>query len=266
MRFGTGFLIWMTLGFVAPPDEGREILERALEAHGGLGSFRAVRDWHIVAERRLETGDVRRETYQELFLRDGSSVLTLLIKIRDRERLVFGHDGEKGFAFVDGRRREDPGAAGEAFYRAHGEYYLRAIPFKWADPGVRVSHAGRERGESGRELVLLRIEAAEGAGPAWRDVWTAAFDSETMRLSEARLRHHRALETWMDPPSDGVVEITYRYSDYRTVGGLSIPFRLEYVSGGAKTGENVIQRIELDAGLTRGDFAPERFDEESDPE
>ena len=74
-------------------------------------------------------------------------------------------------------------------------------------------------------------------------------------MTEARLTHHRELETWMNPPRTGESRITYRYSDYREVSGLMIPFRLEYFSRGEKTGENLIQRIEIDR-----DVADEVFD------
>ena len=233
------------------PESGGELLASVLGAHGGLDAFRAVRDWHIVAERRLLRGDVRRETYEEWVLRDGSSVMTLLTKTRETGRLVFGHDGESGFALVDGVRRRDDGAALEAYYRAHGEYYLRAIPFKWADPGVRVSFAGREG-----QYEILRIEAEPGTGTAWRDVWVAAIDTGTRLLYEARLTHHRAQESWMERGSEDedVVQITYRYSDYRPVAGLMVPHRLEYLSRGQKTGENVIRTMEVNSGL-----APEHF-------
>jgi hypothetical protein len=208
-----------------------------------------VHDWRIVAERNLSGGDVTHEIYEEYLLRDGGLVKTLLVKKREGSTLVYGHDGREGFALADGRLRNDAGAAGEGYYRAHGEYYLRGIPFKWADPGMHVTYAGRENGDEG-ELVLLRIAAEENVGRAWKDVWVAAIDAETHLLKEARLTHHREMETWMGEPDAGTTLITYRYSDYRDVSGLRIPFRMEYFSGGRKTGENLIQTIEIDGGLS----------------
>ena len=189
------------------------------------------------------------EIYEEYLLRDGTAEKTLLVKKREGSVLVFGHDGNRGFALTDGLLRDDEGAPGEAYYRAHGEYYLRALPFKWMDPGVRVEHAGHETTE-GRELDLLRITAGENVGKAWEDVWVAAFDRETHLLWEARLTHHRENETWMSPPATGTTEITYRYTDYREVSGLKIPHRLEYYAERRKTGENLIRTIQIDSGLT----------------
>jgi hypothetical protein len=239
----------------ASPEDGR-LLEEAVAAHGGLERFRAVRDWHIVADRKIEGDSVANEIYEEYLLRDGASEKTLLVKMREGSVLVFGHDGKTGFALTDGRLRDDEGALGEAYYRAHGEYYLRALPFKWMDPGVRVEYAGRETTE-GRELDLLHVTAEENVGKAWKDVWVAAIDRETHLLWEARLTHHRENETWMGPPATGTTEITYRYTDYRDVSGLRIPHRLEYYAEGRKSGENVIRTIEIDSGLTPERFSPE---------
>jgi hypothetical protein len=243
------------VSFAGGPED-RRLLSEAVAAHGGIERFRAIRDWHIVADRRLEGAEAAREIYEEYLLRDGSAEKTLLLKKREGSVLVFGHDGRAGFAVTDGRLRDDPGAAGESYYRAHGEYYLRALPFKWMDPGVRVEYAGREVKE-GRELELLRITAEENVGRAWNDVWVAAIDIETRLLWEARLTHHRENETWMSPPGTGTTEIVYRYTDYREVSGLRIPHRLEYFSEGGKTGENVIRTIEIDSGVSGRLFSPE---------
>ena len=239
---------------VAAPQD-RPLLERAVAAHGGLERFRSVRDWRIIAERRIEADSGVNEIYEEYLLRDAGPEKTLLLKKREGSVLVFGHDGTNGFALADGRLRDDEGAAGEAYYRAHGEYYLRALPFKWLDPGVRVEPLGRETA-GGRELDLVRIEAGENVGKAWKDVWVGAFDRRTRLLWEARLTHHRDNETWMSPGATGTAEITYRYTDYREVSGLQIPHRLEYFSEGRKTGENVIRTIEIDSGLSPDLFRP----------
>jgi hypothetical protein len=241
--------------FAAGPEE-RPLLEEAVAAHGGLERFRAIRDWHIVADRRLEGPEVVNEVYEEYLLRDGGREKTLLVKRRGGSVLVFGHDGNDGFALEGGGLRDDDGAAGESYYRAHGEYYLRALPFKWMDPGMHAEYAGRETRE-GRELELLRITAGENVGKAWKDVWVAAIDRETRLLWEARLTHHRENENWVSPPETGTTEIIYRYSDYREVAGLQIPHRLEYFSEGRKSGENVIRTIEVDSGVSASIFSPE---------
>jgi hypothetical protein len=240
---------------VAGPEDA--LLERTVAAHGGLARFRAVRDWRIIAERKLEGDSVVNEIYEEYLLRDGAAEKTLLVKKSGESVLVFGHDGTNGFALDNGRIRDDEGAAGEGYYRAHGEYYLRSLPFKWMDPGVRVEYQGRENA-GGRELDLLRITAGENVGRAWEDVWVAAIDRETHLLWEARLTHHRENQTWMSPPATGTTEITYRYTDYREVSGLQIPHRLEYYAEGRKTGENLIRSIHVDSGLT-----PELFEREA---
>lgn len=229
----------------AAEDSGDALLKRVLDAHGGLERFRALDRWHIVAERNLSgSGQTEHEIYEEYLLKD-DRVRTLLIKRRPNEILVFGHDGATGFALVNGRRRSDPEAEEEGYYRAHGEYYLRAIPFKWADPGVVVTYAGSEPG-----LELLEIRAREGVGRDDGDVWVAAIDGETHRLREARLTHR------------GSREIVYRYSDYRNVDGLWMPFRLEYFADGSRTGENVIQSIDFEATVSKELFAPETHEPE----
>jgi hypothetical protein len=237
------------------PDAGRT-LEESVAAHGGLERFRAVRDWHIVADRTLEGESTVKEVYEEYLLRDGTAEKTLLVKKRDGSTLVFGHDGKATFALEDGRLRDDEGAAGEAYYRAHGEYYLRSLPFKWMDPGMKVEEAGSETSD-GKELDLLRITASENVGRAWKDVWIAAIDRKTHLLWEARLTHHRDDETWVTPRPTGTIEIVYRYSDYREVSGLSVPFRMEYFSEGRKSGDNVIRTIDVDSGLGPELFRPE---------
>jgi hypothetical protein len=225
-------------------DDPHAILGQAIEAHGGLSRFRSVHDWHITADRDIED-ETGRETYDEFLLREGGLERTLLVKTREGSLLVFGHDGRKGFALADGKIRTDSGAEEEGYYRAHGEYYLRSLPFKWMDPGVRVAHVGRETVDS-REIDLLRITADENVGRAWNDVWIAVIDRKTHLLREARLTHHR---------EGGVTEIVYHYSDYRNVDGLQIPHRLEYSSGGRRTGENVIREIRIDSGVPESLFS-----------
>ena len=126
---------------VAPTSRPAQVpLSRSLAAHGGLTAFQSIADWTIIAAR---PGD---EIYEEHMRRDERSggLQTLLIKRRSDGIQTFLHDGEAGFALVDGNLRNDPGAAAEAYYQAHGEYYLRALPFKWADPGM-ISEQRRTR-------------------------------------------------------------------------------------------------------------------------
>lgn len=257
MRSRSALVLFLGLlvGGWAEPQDGRSILETAIAAHGGLERFRSIRSWHIVADRVTDDLEAPKETYEEYLLRDGGREKTMLVKRREGTVLVFIHDGETGFALTDGVERSDTAASPEAYYRAHGEYYLRALPFKWMDPGMTVTYAGREK-LGDRQVDLLRITAEEHVGVDWQDVWVAAIDSETHRLSEARLAHHRESETWLSPPETGILEITYRYSDYREVEGLWIPFRLEYLSGGRRTGENVIRTIEVNVVLGRELFTP----------
>ncbi|HXV64181.1 MAG TPA: hypothetical protein VEK15_26005 [Vicinamibacteria bacterium] len=246
----TFFRLLSTIGLLtAAPDQGKAVLERSIAAHGGLARFEAIRDWKIVARRETDSGGS--ETYEEYLLRDQGGTRTLLLKRQAESVLVFGHDGSRGFAVAEGTPRSDDGAEGEGYYRAHGEYYLRSLPFKWMDPGVEVAYAGAEDG-----FELLRVSASENVGRAWEDVWVAVIDRDTGLLFEARLTHHRGGETWMNRQRNEVTEITYRYSDYRDVDGLQIPFRMEYVSNGRKTGENVIQSIDFDTGLTAEIFSP----------
>jgi hypothetical protein len=240
---------------VAVASDGERILRESAAAHGGLERFRAIRDWRIVADRELLGEDAVTEVYEEYLLRDGAAEKTVLVKKRGDSTLVFGHDGSSAFALDNGRIRSDEGASGEGYYRAHGEYYLRSLPFKWLDPGMRVEYAGEETSE-GRTLDLLRITAGENVGRAWKDVWVAAIDRGTRLLWEARLTHHRENETWMVPPASGTTEIVYRYTDYRRLSGLSMAHRMEYFSDGRKTGENVIRTLELDSGLTPDIFRP----------
>jgi hypothetical protein len=247
------FLFGAAVG--AAPD-GERILRDAVAAHGGIERFRAIRDWRIVADRRLEGDPVVNEVYEEFLLRDGSSEKTLLVKKRGDSTLVFGHDGSSAFAIDNGRVREDAGASAEAYYRAHGEYYLRSLPFKWLDPGMKAEYAGEEEG-NGRKLDLLRITAGENVGRDWKDVWVAAIDRDTRLLWEARLTHRRENETWLNPPATGTQEIVYRYTDYRRVSGLSMPHRMEYFADGERTGENVMRTLQIDSGLTPEIFRPD---------
>jgi hypothetical protein len=232
--------------FLPPDSRGAEILERSIEAHGGLSAFQALRSWHIVAERRLfSPGEPARETYEEYLLNDGR-VRTLLIKRRPDTVLVFGHDGHQGFALAKGKLRDDAGAAGEAYYRAHGEYYLRALPFKWKDPGVEASFE-RETTLEGRSAYVIRLAAGEGVGVAWKDVWRAVIDKESYLLLEARLTHDRSQQTWLASPQRGPSVIHYRFGDRRSLGRLTLPFRMEYWSEGVKTGENLVRTWDPDA-------------------
>lgn len=248
------FLVTAAIAASPQADEGSRILARSIEAHGGRARFDAITSWHVVAKRDTSQG---LETYNEYLLRDsGGAVKTLLVKTQPEGTLVFGHDGERGFALTHGEPRGDLAADNEGYYRAHGEYYLRSLPFKWSDPGMRATYLGRETLE-GRELDLVRIEASEGTGRAWNDVWVAAIDRATHLLFEARLTHQGDEQTWVTTPRSGPSSITYRYSDYRDVAGLLLSFRMEYFSGGNRTGENVVESFDLDTDVPASLFTTE---------
>ena len=123
----------------------------------------------------------RREIYEEYLLVESGLLRTLLIKRIEDSVSVYGHDGRRGFVVLDGNLESGSEAEAEGYYRAHGEYYLRALPFKWMDPGVRVT-----KSEPDERYELLRIESEQGVGRAWTDVWVAAIDKKTHLLHEAR--------------------------------------------------------------------------------
>lgn len=226
---------------MSAPEPADALLDEVIAAHGGLDRFHALSGWRIVAERRISEGGAPvRERYVEYMSRTDGPIRTLLIKERPQATLVFGHDGVSGFALADGVERVGKDAEEEAYFRAHGEYYLRSLPFKWADPGVNVTTGGQD--DDG--AWLLEVHADEGVGPDADDVWVAVIDPETYLLREARLTH------------DGGRQITYRYSDHREVEGVMFGFRMEYWSGGEMTGDNVIRAFEANGDIDARLFTP----------
>ncbi len=190
---------------------------------------------------------------------------TLLIKRRSDGIQTFLHDGEAGFALLDGNLRNDPGAAAEAYYQAHGEYYLRALPFKWADPGMISSSAGQEK-VRGRQAYRVELRADRGVGVAADDVWTAVIDTATHLLIEARLLHGQPQHERLAgaPERKEMTEIVYRFSDYRRAGPIQLPFRMEYWVGGERTGYNVIQHVTINGGIDARLFDPASHEQGKD--
>src|SRR5262245_59704604 len=59
------FILFLFGAEVGAAQSGEEILRESVAAHGGLERFRAIRDWRIVADRRLEGDTIVNEVYEE---------------------------------------------------------------------------------------------------------------------------------------------------------------------------------------------------------
>ena len=235
-RLAASFLLASTAFFApgagasAPSDDPRTLLARGKEAAGGAAWDR-VRSLHAVL--RVEAGGLtgRSDSWEDLAGR------------RHADRYALGPaSGASGF---DGRQswQQDssgqviPGESADARQSSANEAYRRSRAYWYPERWEASIESAGEQSEGNRRFHVLRITPKEGRPfDVWIDEATSLFD---------RIVEKGAMETR-----------TEYLSDYRSVEGIRLPFRVRSSNGNEKYDQVLtVEKLEVNPAIADATFA-----------
>lgn len=239
---------------VAPPPaspeqkkRGRELLGRALAAHGGLERLRRVTDTTMEGDLIVQvdgkgfTALVRQVRKEPFRLRYSMSITN-----KENGQIL---NGTRGWLYSSGDSLQvtDVDSVGvealRAIFRSDVVHSLLAA----AEPAVEVVWLGPGRAD-GRAADVLEVTTAARPGSRPAEQRLLYLDATEHRLiaedlGDARIR-----------ASAAVVRRVYR--DYRTVAGVPWPFYEERLRGGTKTMTLSLQSVTINTGVSDRMFEP----------
>ncbi|WP_185152515.1 DUF6503 family protein, partial [Fulvivirga aurantia] len=177
-----------------------ELLAKALEAHGGLDTWRnfgTLRYDKVSSEGNSENHIINLYNRKVLI---------------DRDTTQIGFDGKEVWVSPN---LESFGSGSARFY--HNLYfYFFGIPFLLSDPGIMYEDLGTQT-VNGTDYRALKVSYGEGVGDSDEDLYIAHFNPETYKLelllytvtyySGEKTENYNALA----------------YSDWQQVNGLEVP-------------------------------------------
>jgi len=227
-------------GSAAAIARGRALVERAVAAMGGASAVDAVSSYHV---EYVQTSTAADGQVQE---REGAESWLLPERFRaDRVFPNFGAvadvlDGRDAFSSSPRGVRPFHGGAREALARRLARQPLVLLGRR-GDPGFTLAWTADSVVDGRR---VSRVEVSTGVVRA-----TLGIDAESGRLVSL---------SWIGHGSEGVVgEITQRFSDFRPVGDLTLPYRAEASFGDERFANQswAARAIEVNRGITRDLFA-----------
>ncbi len=227
---------------------GRELLARALTAHGGLERLRRVEDTTLEGDMLLQldgniltvqTRQIRKEPFRMRYSTRASSL--------ENGQVLNGTRGWMYSSIDDSMQVMEVDSAGiealRAVFRSDVVHSLLAA----AEPATEVAWLGPGRAD-GRAADVLEVTAAAppgGGPPEQRLLYLDATDHRLIAedLGDAGMRASR-----------GAVRRVYR--DYRTVAGVPWPFYEERLRGGTKTVTLSLRSVTINTGVSDLMFEP----------
>lgn len=234
-----------------PDDPAGRIVRRAIDHHGGWDAWARLRTLEL---RKTTTRYGAEGTVERRMTERHRYVLRPELKVRidreaDGQTIVLINSGGDAWKTVDGRPAATPEDRNQARNSTFGSHYVFNMPWKLADPGVHLSHAGQETLADGTVVDKVRVTYEEGAGDAGGlHTWTYWFDAETGRLTANHLQYE-----------PGKYDFT-EYHDDVEIGGLRFASRrLGYKADGKgrrgpRVSEIVYEDIRLDVPLEESVF------------
>jgi predicted Zn-dependent peptidase len=229
----------------APPDaaqlrRGRQLLDQAVLAHGGLARLRRVKDSTVEGSLLMQIGG-----------NDAELTMQMMRKEPDRMRysaraaqLENGQvlNGARGWAYMgagDSLTVSDMDSVGVAAMKVAFRSDIVHILLAAAAPSVQVAARGPGRADARDVEVLEVIRPAAGGG--------ATPERSMLYLDPAN--HRLVAEDFAeDPARPGTFLARRIYRDYRPVSGVQWPFYEERHRGGSKTMTILLRSVTLDTG------------------
>lgn len=189
---------------------GRGLLDRTLEAHGGLERWQSFGQY--------------RYSVKEFPLGDKAPFdFTQTVDLRHRHHHIVGTGTLSGFDGKSGWATPSIEAVGISprFY-TNGNFYFAAIPFVFADPGIQLRNLGQVEFH-GKTYDRVGVSYEKNIGQSSLDSYVLFLDAQTHRL---HLIHFTVTALAKDPaqaPHKALV-----YEQWQTADGLLVPGKLTF--------------------------------------
>jgi len=181
----------MLMSGIVSAQTAKEIIEKNIELSGGLTNWKLLNS--ITLQGRLTLGI--NDHYPIKIFQERPNLTKTVITINKKETAIEGYDGKKGYAmnYATNKLQEYPNYVAESF----GTDFI-----DWESKGVEANYLGKEKVG---EIVSHKVELIKNVNKT-----LYFFDSKSYMLIK-------------EVKSDESII----YSDYRKVGSLMMPFRIE---------------------------------------
>ncbi|WP_332032057.1 histidine kinase [Kaistella sp.] len=186
------FLVFiMLMSGIVSAQTAKEIIEKNIELSGGLTNWKLLNS--ITLQGRLTLGI--NDHYPIKIFQERPNLTKTVITINKKETAIEGYDGKKGYAmnYATNKLQEYPNYVAESFDTDF---------IDWESKGFEANYLGKEKVG---EIVCHKVELIKNVNKT-----LYFFDSKSYML----IREVKSDESII-------------YSDYRKVGSLMMPFRIE---------------------------------------
>lgn len=186
------FLVFiMLMSGIVSAQTAKEIIEKNIELSGGLTNWKLLNS--ITLQGRLTLGI--NDHYPIKIFQERPNLTKTVITINKKETAIEGYDGKKGYAmnYATNKLQEYPNYVAESFDTDFVD---------WESKGFEANYLGKEKVG---EIVCHKVELIKNVNKT-----LYFFDSKSYMLIK-------------EVKSDESII----YSDYRKVGSLMMPFRIE---------------------------------------
>ena len=186
------FLVFiMLMSGIVSAQTAKEIIEKNIELSGGLTNWKLLNS--ITLQGRLTLGI--NDNYPIKIFQERPNLTKTVITINKKETAIEGYDGKKGYAmnYATNKLQEYPNYVAESFDTDF---------IDWESKGFEANYLGKEKVG---ETVCHKVELIKNVNKT-----LYYFDVKTYML----LKEVKSDEALL-------------YSDYRKIGSLMMPFRIE---------------------------------------
>ena len=212
-------VIIMLMSGIVSAQTAKEIIEKNIELSGGLTNWKLLNS--ITLQGRLTLGI--NDNYPIKIFQERPNLTKTVITINKKETAIEGYDGKKGYAmnYATNKLQEYPNYVAESFDTDF---------IDWESKGFEANYLGKEKVG---ETVCHKVELIKNVNKT-----LYYFDVKTYML----LKEVKSDEALL-------------YSDYRKIGSLMMPFRIES-SSPKKDSDYVIllNKIETNKVLPQNTF------------
>ena len=214
------FLVFiMLMSGIVSAQTAKEIIEKNIELSGGLTNWKLLNS--ITLQGRLTLGI--NDNYPIKIFQERPNLTKTVITINKKETAIEGYDGKKGYAmnYATNKLQEYPNYVAESFDTDF---------IDWESKGFEANYLGKEKVG---ETVCHKVELIKNVNKT-----LYYFDAKTYML----VKEAKSDETLV-------------YSDYRKIGSLMMPYRIES-SSPKKDSDYVIllNKIETNKVLPQNTF------------
>ena len=212
-------VIIMLMSGIVSAQTAKEIIEKNIELSGGLTNWKLLNS--ITLQGRLTLGI--NDNYPIKIFQERPNLTKTVITINKKETAIEGYDGKKGYAmnYATNKLQEYPNYVAESFDTDF---------IDWESKGFEANYLGKEKVG---ETVCHKVELIKNVNKT-----LYYFDVKTYML----LKEVKSDEALL-------------YSDYRKIGSLMMPFRIES-SSPKKDSDYVmtINKIEINKEFPKNTF------------